>query len=119
MATPAIAKLARLRRILACTAPLILTQDYRTRLERVSIRTQPARSGRCTLTDRRDSHLEAPLLLVLVDGAPAKPPVYCSAEPAWQPGDVIPCAGDRLVRVIERGESASDDYTAILTVQPV
>jgi hypothetical protein len=61
MATPAIAKLARLRRSLACTAPLILTQDYRARLKRVSVRTQPARSGRCTLTDRRDSHGEAPL----------------------------------------------------------
>jgi hypothetical protein len=58
-------------------------------------------------------------LLVLADGAPAEPPLYCCAEPAWQPSDVIPCAGDRRFRVIERGASASDDYTAILTVQPV
>jgi hypothetical protein len=57
-------------------------------------------------------------LLVLADGAPAEPPVYCSAEPALQPGDVIPCPGHRLFRVIERRESASNDSTAILTVQP-
>jgi hypothetical protein len=39
--------------------------------------------------------------LVLEDGSPADPPTLTSAVPNWRPGDTIPLAPGRSLRVVE------------------
>jgi hypothetical protein len=50
-------------------------------------------------------------------GSPAEPPSLRTAVPNWCPGDTIPLAAGRTLRVVETRASAEPDGDATLIVE--